>query len=971
MNSSDMQPSGNDSILDLFRSEVKTHGSILRDGLPEIVSAPDTPGGLDTLINAAKMVYGGARIVEADDIADLAAAIKDCLVAIRKGGWQLLPESADSLISAADLLLEMADTENAELSYWLTCQRENIRGKIAAVSAGNSAGNAGSHARTPASVPKTEISPAEAAVGARPAREPVSGSAPGRGSKLEATIGSSVTADDGMLDLYMEEVKSHTEVLNNGLLALENSPGDANHLEALMRSAHSIKGGARVVGLRLAVDCAHVMEDCFVAAQGGRVTLSPENVDTLLQGVDMLLKISEAGKDRDENRLAGLKTENDLLIQAVRAISSETAASPPPPRRSGSGAGDQDSSAMPRENSDRSVAAPPDSVHREVPAAVKADKPPENDGDKTPSSKAADKTRAIRVSAEKIERLMGLAGEVVVGASWLPPFSESLLSLKRSHTELYNILSRLQEMIQGRNASRDDDIQKIIAEARERNKESIQKLAERMNHLEKFTSTYATLSDSIYHEVISVRMRPFSDGVRKFPRLVRDLSRQLDKKVSFEIRGKNTEVDRDILEKLDAPLTHLIQNAVDHGIESREERLAAGKPESGLVVLQASHLSGMLMVTVSDDGRGIILDDLRKKIARKGLANEKMIEQMGEHELLDFLFLPGFSTRSDVTQISGRGVGLDVVQTMVREVGGVVRAETKPGEGLTFILELPLTLSVIRTFLVEISGELYAFPLARIDRCLVLNREEIETVESREYFQFDGSNIALVDIHDVLSTNRKAKPADDIMVLVLSDRLHTYGLAVDKFLGETDLVERPLDARLGKVPNIDAAAIMLDGSPVLIIDVEDMVRSIDNLLHGRSLKKIGTDDDVGKARKKRILVVDDSITVREMERKLLRNMGYEVEIAVDGAEGWNVIRSSHFDLVISDIDMPRMNGFEFVGNIKRHDDLKSIPVIIISYKDREEDRMRGLELGADYYLTKSSFEDNTFLDAVIDLIGDS
>ena len=374
---------------------------------------------------------------------------------------------------------------------------------------------------------------------------------------------------------------------------------------------------------------------------------------------------------------------------------------------------------------------------------------PQEAGDETmPKQDLVEVDRTVRVTAAKIERLMGQAGEVVVSARGLPAFSEALLELKRNHFELLNILEGLQEILVQKRS--DPQASDLLLQARKKTKAIGLNLAERLNQFDIFNSTSVALSDRLYHEVISVRMRPFSDGVQAFPRMVRDLARELGKKIRFEIMGKGTEVDRDILEKLDAPLNHLLRNAIDHGIELPEDRLTAGKPEVGNLRLGAAHRSGMLMITISDDGQGIDLDKLREKIIRKGLASADMVSKMTEPELMDFLFLPGFSTAKNVTEISGRGVGLDVVRNMVHEVGGVVRAVSKPGEGLTFHMELPLTLSVVRTFLVEIAGEPYAFPLARIERCLELSRSEIDTVEDRQYFRFDENNIALVDIHHVL-----------------------------------------------------------------------------------------------------------------------------------------------------------------------------------------------------------------------------
>lgn len=618
--------------------------------------------------------------------------------------------------------------------------------------------------------------------------------------------------------------------------------------------------------------------------------------------------------------------------------------------------------------------------------------------------RAGEKDRMIRVTAAKIERLMALAGEVTVSVRWLPPFFKSLSKLKKKQSDLLRQLEKMQEMLgKIRNAETDLQDQAMFAgdrgqaaelggerfdfqslmfnlaemseRARAKAKDSSHYLADSLNQLELYTNASENLSDRLYHEVIRVRMRPFADGIRAFPRVVRDMARDLGKKVQLKIIGEATEVDRDILEKLDAPLNHLLRNAVDHGIEFPKDRLSAGKPETATLTVEAAHRSGILMITVSDDGRGVNLDELRRKIMEKGLANEEMISRLTESELTDFLFLPGFSTLDSVSEISGRGVGLDVVHSMVHEVGGVVRVSSRPGKGLSFSMELPLTLSVVRTFLVEISREPFAFPLARIDRCLILAREQIETVEDREYFILDKKNISLVDIHDILELEKPEPDAGDnlLKIVVISDRLHAYGLVVDDFLGECDLVVRPLDRRLGKIPDISAAAVMLDGSPVLIFDTEDLVRSVDSLLTGkRRLAKIGRTAESGAAKKeKHILVVDDSITVREMERKLLESRGYQVDVAVDGMDAWNLLRIASYDMVVSDIDMPRMNGFELITQIKQHEKLKSLPVMIVSYKNKEEDRLRGLEAGANYYLTKSSFQDNSFIDAVVDLIGEA
>jgi len=589
----------------------------------------------------------------------------------------------------------------------------------------------------------------------------------------------------------------------------------------------------------------------------------------------------------------------------------------------------------------------------------------------------------VRISGENLNRLMGLAGESLVEANWVQPFSDSLQKLRQQQGKLSKDLEKLQNLLADFPQNQPAELQ--LDATRKLANECYQFLTERINELEGFARRTANLSDRLYREAIATQMRPFADGVESFPRMVRDLARQLGKQVKFEILGQSTQVDRDILEKLEAPLIHILRNAIDHGIESPQERLNRGKPPEGIVQLEAVHQAGMLLITVSDDGRGVDLEQLSQKIVSKGMVSAEVANQLTETELIDFLFLPGFSTAKSVTEISGRGVGLDIVQSMVQQVGGKLRAISNPGKGIKFHLQLPLTLSVIRTVLVEISGEVYAFAITRIERLMMIPKTDIFIAENRQFFRLYEQNIGLVSAHQVLNLNEDPRHLElDILPVVIissspsdstvgsslcASRSSRYGVVVDRFLGARDLVVRPLDPRLGKVQDISAAALMQDGSIVLIVDVEDLVRSLDKLLASAHLSKVSQTATTSFKERLRILVVDDSITVREVERKLLENNGYEVEVAVDGMDAWNAIRTHSYDLVVTDIDMPRLNGIELVTQIKNHPSFKSLPVIIVSYKDREEDYMKGLDVGANYYLTKSSFHDDTLLKAVIDLIG--
>jgi two-component system sensor histidine kinase and response regulator WspE len=589
-----------------------------------------------------------------------------------------------------------------------------------------------------------------------------------------------------------------------------------------------------------------------------------------------------------------------------------------------------------------------------------------------PAAKNADAAtdpnkRVLRVAAQSIDRLMGLAGESLVEARRVASFAKMIDRMRKQQAALTHALDELEREVSGSAAGK-----RLTSEAKERAKACAELFMGHSAEIDSYSRRAEELSERLYREALKSRMRPFGDGTHAFPRLVRDLAKQLGKQVRFDIVGSQTEVDRDVLESLEAPLNHLLRNALDHGLEGADERRQVGKPEQGTLRLEARHHAGVLAIVVADDGRGIDPEKIRNRAVERGLVNANLAATMSRSELLEFLFLPGFTTASTVTDVSGRGIGLDVVKSMVEAVAGTVRVTTEVTKGTIFHLQLPVTRSVARALVADIAGEKYAFPLLRIERVLRVPVADVRLLENRQYFILDDANVALIDARQLLGADRAAGGKDTLSVVVIGERAQRFGIIVDDFAGEHDLVVRPLDARLGKVQDVAAAAILADGSPALIVDVEDMLRSIDRALRSGILVNVGkTAAAAEQVVKKRILVVDDSITVREAERQLLVSRGYEVDVALDGIDALNAIRRTRYDLIISDIDMPRLNGIELVKTIKQDSSLKDIPIVIVSYKDRSEDRLRGLEAGANYYLTKSSFHDEKLVEAVTDLIGEA
>ncbi len=708
-----------------------------------------------------------------------------------------------------------------------------------------------------------------------------------------------------------------------------------------------------MVGVQPIVRLAHTMEDTFVAAQKSEIVLSADNVDVLLQSTDTIASFADLSDIQIANWLEPHGDELEKMLNKLAAIKSQG----------------------PIDISDEAVAEMTD-PGKPQPAQPQLHKPVQHvQASKNKTAGAAeppgeDKDRVLRVTAERWNHLMGLAGEVKVEAGWLQPYVLSMSKLKRRQIELVEILDALRCSLDDMRAPK--SVIEMLLQGQKKISECRRLLADQTADLDGYDRRINNLSERLHRETIRTRMRPFSDGVQGFQRMVRDIAKSLGKKVKLEIIGLSIQVDRDVLEKMEAPLNHILRNALDHGVDIPADRIKAGKPEQATIRVTAAHSDGMLSIMIDDDGRGIDIEYLRKKVIEKKLVTPDMAAKLSEEELLEFLFLPSFSTKEEVTDISGRGVGLDVVLDTVQKMRGSVETTTKLGVGTRFHMRLPLTMSVISSLIAEISGEPYAFPLARIIRAVKLPAQAIDVLEDHQFAKIDGENIGLVGASQVLGLGTQVVNSTELSVIIIGDRNNRCGVVVDKLLGQKELAIQALDTRLGKVQDVSAAAVLEDGTPVLILDIDDLVLSVDALIRKGSIAKVthSSLDQISKP-VKHILVVDDSLTVREVERNLLENAGYHVDVAVDGVDGWNAIRTfKEYDLIVTDIDMPRMDGIELVRLIKSDRDFNSVPVIIVSYKEREEDRRRGMEAGADYYLTKGSFHDNSLLDAVADLIGE-
>jgi two-component system, chemotaxis family, sensor histidine kinase and response regulator WspE len=758
---------------------------------------------------------------------------------------------------------------------------------------------------------------------------------------------SSGLEDFSLFELFRMEAEEQVRVLQAQLIEVESGEAKAATLEGLMRASHSLKGAARIVGLDVIVHLTHAMEDRFVAAQAGKA-LKSSDIDLMLAATDWLAQLQNVA----EGETASWLENNSAAIEAcagnLRVEPPEDIPQVPVPGNTASTETETHSS----EPSAPSLPSQPRSdAARPSPLAPKQTEATLGPGEDIFShhqqlEERGSRERTVRMAADRFDSIVSLSAETLVAARQLAGCGEALERTRRVMAKALQALEDAEIAPDKRTTARRDLEVQLSA------------LSNHLADLDQVVRANELTAEQLYRAALAGRLRPFSEGITGVARLVRDTARSLSKQVRVEIVGENTRIDRDILEKLEAPISHLITNAIDHGIEAPADRAAAGKPAEANLRLHARHENGRLVVTVRDDGRGIDIERVRERVIERKLAAQETAEHLSESELLEFLFLPGFSTREAASIYSGRGVGMNVVQSMVQEAGGSVLVTNTVGVGTVFRLTLPVTRSVVRVIRVAVAGELYAIPMVRIDHVACV---EPEKHEGKSVVVHNGRVHPIIALASLLGLGDGAVQ-DGAVPLLLSGG---FGFAVDRLVDQTELSVRRLDSRLGKIPGVSAASLDENGDPLLILDLDDLIQTAAG--HSATIASVEGDDGAAP----HILVVDDSHTVREMERRLLVRAGYTVTAAMNGQEAWNLLRLNDYDLLISDVDMPQMNGIELVTRVRENPRLARLPIVILSYKDREEDRRRGLEAGADFYLTKGSFDNGRFLQAVVDLVGEA
>jgi len=704
---------------------------------------------------------------------------------------------------------------------------------------------------------------------------------------------------------FIEEAKEHLASLGDGLVLLEKAPDDTETINAVFRSAHTIKGSSRMMKLTPITELAHKMEDALGALREGKIAYSPELADILLRGVDEVSAMVETVASEGE-----LKPYEGPLVDELIAAADGREGTPPP------------------------QSPPPEPAPAKVDAPATADVRPKS-------------AETIRVKADKLDELIKLMGEIISSHNRSKLRVERLREAVRATGNLAALTSR--------------DVGKVS--------EAAHALAVETASLHISAKDDAVMTELLMSELqekaLMLRMEPLSTIFDPLPRMVRDVARSLGKEIEFVVEGGEIELDRKMMEKLGDPLVHMLRNSVDHGIETPDERRAKGKPEKGSVFLTASYDAGNVSIELADDGGGIPVDRVREKAVKKNILSEEAAARMPDSEAVELIFQPGFSTSAIITDLSGRGVGMDVARrNVVEELKGSINVSTKPGAGTSFLIQIPMTLAIMRVILVEVQGKNFAITARHAVEALRLPRGEIINVVDRKAARVREELIPVVRLDTLLGLGAGDDTGGDALLVILRVGMEKLGVVVDALLGEDDVVIKSLPRHMVGVKLVSGVTISASNEVVSLLHVPALMDAAKEIR--------GDKREVRPAKEKgaiSVLVVDDSTSTREIERNILEANGYSVSVAADGVEALARVRERRYDCVITDVEMPRLDGFSLTERLRADDAYRDIPVIIVTSREKEEDKRRGIAVGANAYIVKGAFDQSSLVETVRNLVG--
>lgn len=764
-------------------------------------------------------------------------------------------------------------------------------------------------------------------------------------------------SDDDILQAITEtfrvESDEHIQSINRLLLRLEQ--GNVDNLKAVLdeiaREAHTLKGASSILGLELIQDTSHAMEEVFDALRDADRAAPPELFDLLYDALDRLSAACRRVEDptgEDAEALVRLQEAcKRYALEAAGATLPPVAVEPPviatlppePPRP------------LPPE--------PPQSSLPEEPAVASRDAEPARPGEET-----------IRVPIRKLDSLMAQIGELLIAKIRNDERMFAMRELQLEIEETNKLWARLKDVRRALTTAtgrRERTLQTKRQDLLDRVENQLKTLSHRTSNLRHEFSRDAMhmsiLTENLQEDIKKARMLPVSTILEGFHRLVRDVARREGKQATLELDGTETEVDKRVLEMIKDPLMHLLRNAVSHGIEPPDERTHAGKDPTGLVQVRTHQTGGQIQIEIVDDGRGIDASRVLDRAVSLGLVDAVDARSLSEREALQFIFHSGLSTKEVVTDVSGRGVGMDVVRENIQRVQGHIGVDTTPGRGTKVSVTLPLTLSTTKSLLVESSSQVFAIPINAVERILRISPSDIELIEETPAIVVDGAPIAIARLAEILGLPSGIAPDDmKLPVVLLNVEGRRLGMLVDSLVDEQEMVVKPLGKHLLRVRNVAGGTIVGSGAVLLVLNPYDLVRSPAAHRPTEHRGAAAGASHASEASRHRILLVEDSITTRTLEKNILETAGYDVVACKDGLEALRYLQSSTYDAVITDINMPNMDGFTLVENLRKLESCRDLPVLLVTSLGSDEDKRRGMQVGANGYIVKGDFEQGRFLE---------
>jgi two-component system chemotaxis sensor kinase CheA len=770
-----------------------------------------------------------------------------------------------------------------------------------------------------------------------------------------------------ILQDFLVESFELVEKLDEDLVELESNPHDLELLNGIFRVAHTVKGASSFLNMDVLTHLTHHMENILNKARHGELVITPEIMDVILESIDLMKELLETIRDTSSDAgidVSGCVARLDKIDggtgKVEAPVSTETPtpvveATPATPEESAEDEPDYENMSddeveneiakllAQRQAEDKAkreakiaagetVPTPPpvpdeepkkEEPKKPTPAPTKPaptpkrETPSKTSGDvkaAAPAKKQVAPEQTIRVDVKRLDHLMNLIGELVLAKN-----------------RLIKINDDMEDRYEGE---------------------------EFLEELNQVVSIVSLVTTDLQIAVMKTRMLPVGKVFNKFPRMIRDLSRELNKKIDLQIDGEETELDKSIVEEIGDPLVHIIRNSCDHGIEVPDIRSGAGKPEMGTISLKAYNEGNQIVIQIDDDGKGLDVNMLKDRCIEKGLITEKEADMMSDKDAFALIFKPGFSTAAAVTNVSGRGVGMDVVKTNIEKLNGIIDIESEMNVGTTIKLKIPLTLAIIQALLVGVQEETYAIPLASVMETVRISIDEIYTVEGKSVMRLRDDVLSLVHIGDIFEVERIMEGSDHIYVVVLGVGAQKLGLLVDTLVGQEEIVIKSLGEYLKGIEGVAGATIRGDGGVTLIVDVVALMEMARNVKASAMITETVEGSGIKKEKNApsdyTIMIVDDSKTDRMIMTKALSEMGVTLVEAVDGQDALSKLKdgSHDFDAMLIDIEMPRMDGYTLAAEIKKYNKYKNLPLIAVTSRTGKSDRMRGVEVGMVEYITK-------------------